>query len=256
LTAAVTHEKIALVTGAGAGIGRATSLALVRAGYTVVLAGRTLAPLEATAEMASKFASQRTWVVPTDVANPIAVNNLFAKIESNYGRIDVLFNNAGMFAPTIPMDEITFEQWSQVVNINLTGSFLCAQGAMRLMKKQTPMGGRIINNGSISAHAPRPMSAPYTSTKHAITGLTKSIALDGRAYNIACSQIDIGNAATDMTTAMAAGIMQPRGDLMVEDRMNVTHVADMVVHIANLPLDTNVLFTTIMATKMPMVGRG
>ena len=197
-----------------------------------------------------------TLAVATDASNPDSVKVLFDKIEGTYGRIDVIFNNAGMGAPTIPMDEITFEQWSSVVGINLTGSFLCAQAAMRLMKKQTPMGGRIINNGSISAHAPRPMSAPYTSTKHAITGLTKSIALDGRDHNIACSQIDIGNAATEMTTRMANGVIQPRGDMMVEDRMDVNHVADMVVHIANLPLETNVLFTTIMATKMPLVGRG
>ncbi len=251
-----TQQKIALVTGAGTGIGRATALALVRAAYTVVLAGRTADSLQATADMAAQISANRTLVVPTDASNPDSVNALFAKIESTYGRIDVIFNNAGMGAPTIPMDEITFDQWSAVVGINLTGSFLCAQGAMRLMKKQTPMGGRIINNGSISAHAPRPMSAPYTSTKHAITGLTKSIALDGRSHNIACSQIDIGNAATDMTTRMTAGVIQPRGDMVVEDRMDVNHVADAVVNIANLPLETNVLFMTIMATKMPLVGRG
>ncbi|MEN9587468.1 MAG: hypothetical protein RIT15_1043 [Pseudomonadota bacterium] len=250
------NNKIAMVTGAGTGIGRATSLALVRSGYTVVLAGRKMDALQATADMASSIRVGSTLAVATDASNPDSVKALFEKIESTYGRIDVIFNNAGMGAPTIPMDEITFEQWSAVVGINLTGSFLCAQGAMRLMKKQSPMGGRIINNGSISAHAPRPMSAPYTSTKHAITGLTKSIALDGRAHNIACSQIDIGNAATDMTERMTKGVIQPRGDLIVEDRMDVNHVADMVVHIANLPLETNVLFTTIMATKMPLVGRG
>jgi NAD(P)-dependent dehydrogenase (short-subunit alcohol dehydrogenase family) len=256
MTTSNSNNKIAMVTGAGTGIGRATALALVRAGYTVVLAGRKLDALQATADMASAIRAGSALPVATDASNPDSVNALFAKIEATYGRIDVIFNNAGMGAPAIPMDEITFEQWSSVVGINLTGSFLCAQGAMRLMKKQTPMGGRIINNGSISAHAPRPMSAPYTSTKHAITGLTKSIALDGRTHNIACSQIDIGNAITEMTERMAAGVIQPRGDMMVEDRMDVNHVADMVVHIANLPLETNVLFTTIMATKMPLVGRG
>jgi NAD(P)-dependent dehydrogenase (short-subunit alcohol dehydrogenase family) len=251
-----THNKIAMVTGAGTGIGRATALALVRAGYTVVLAGRKLDALQATADMASAIRAGSALPVATDVGNPADVNALFAKIESTYGRIDVIFNNAGMGAPTIPMDELTFEQWSAVVGVNLTGSFLCAQAAMRLMKKQSPMGGRIINNGSISAHAPRPMSAPYTSTKHAITGLTKSIALDGRNFNITCSQVDIGNAITEMTERMAKGVIQPRGDMVVEDRMDVNHVADMVVHIANLPLETNVLFTTIMASKMPFVGRG
>ena len=252
----MTTPRIAMVTGAGTGIGKATSLALVRAGYTVVLAGRKLDALQSTVDAADQIRARSTLAVPTDVSSPDSVKSLFEKIESAYGRIDVIFNNAGMGAPTIPMDELTFEQWSAVVGVNLTGSFLCAQAAMRLMKKQSPMGGRIINNGSISAHAPRPMSAPYTSTKHAITGLTKSIALDGRAHNIACSQVDIGNAATDMTERMTKGVIQPRGDFIVEDRMDVNHVADMVVHIANLPLETNVLFTTIMATKMPLVGRG
>lgn len=252
----MTPAKIAMVTGAGSGIGRASSLAFVRAGYHVVLAGRTRASLQATADMASQIAPARTLVVPTDAGNHQSVEALFQTIEATYGRIDVIFNNAGMGAPAIAMDEITFEQWSAVVAVNLTGAFLCAQGAMRLMKKQNPMGGRIINNGSISAQAPRPMSAPYTATKHAITGLTKSIALDGRAHNIACSQIDIGNAATEMTERMAAGILQANGSVMVEDRMDVNHVADAVVHIANLPLESNVLFMTIMATKMPLVGRG
>jgi NAD(P)-dependent dehydrogenase (short-subunit alcohol dehydrogenase family) len=250
------NNKIAMVTGAGTGIGRASALALVRSGYSVVLVGRKADALQATADMASTIRAGSTLPVATDVGNPADVNALFSKIESTYGRIDVIFNNAGMGAPTIPMDELTFEQWSAVVGVNLTGSFLCAQAAMRLMKKQSPMGGRIINNGSISAHAPRPMSAPYTATKHAITGLTKSIALDGRTHNITASQIDIGNAITEMTERMAKGVIQPRGDMVVEDRMDVNHVADMVVHIANLPLETNVLFTTIMATKMPFVGRG
>ncbi len=244
-------SKIALVTGAGSGIGRAVSLALQKAGYTVVAAGRRAAELEKTAA-----AGDRILAVPTDVTQPASVQALFDRIDAGYGRLDVLFNNAGMGAPAIPMDELTFEQWSAVVNVNLTGSFLCAQHAMRLMKRQTPRGGRIINNGSISATAPRPHSAPYTATKHAITGLTKSISLDGRAFDIACGQIDIGNAATEMTERMTLGVPQANGTTMIEPRMDVQNVADAVVFMAGLPLTANVQFMTVMATTMPLVGRG
>lgn len=240
-------SKIALVTGAGSGIGRAVSLALGSAGYSVVLAGRRKEELEKTAAQGKDML-----VVPTDVTNPESVNALFSRLE----RLDLLFNNAGMGAPAIPMDELTFEQWTAVVNVNLTGAFLCAQHAMRLMKKQIPRGGRIVNNGSISATAPRPNSAPYTATKHAITGLTKSISLDGRPFDIACGQIDIGNAATEMTERMAKGIIQANGTMMAEPRMDVKHVADAVVYMASLPLEANVQFMTVMATKMPLVGRG
>ena len=245
-------SKIALVTGAGSGIGRAVSLALHQAGYTVVIAGRRAAELEKTAALAR----DRVLAVPTDVTQPAAVQALFDRLVSAYGRLDVLFNNAGMGAPAIPMDELTFEQWTAVVNVNLTGAFLCAQHAMRLMKQQTPRGGRIINNGSISATAPRPHSAPYTATKHAITGLTKSISLDGRAFDIACGQIDIGNAATEMTERMTLGVPQANGTMMIEPRMDVKHVADTVVHMASLPLTANIQFVTVMATTMPLVGRG
>jgi NAD(P)-dependent dehydrogenase (short-subunit alcohol dehydrogenase family) len=241
-------SKVALVTGAGSGIGRAVSLALGAAGFSVVLAGRRLPELEKTAALATG----KTLVVPADVTNPESVQALFSKIE----RLDLLFNNAGMGAPAVPMDELTFEQWTAVVNVNLTGAFLCAQHAMRLMKTQDPRGGRIINNGSISATAPRPNSAPYTATKHAITGLTKSISLDGRPFDIACGQIDIGNAATEMTERMSKGIQQANGTTMVEPRMDVKHVADAVVYMASLPLEANVQFMTVMATKMPLVGRG
>jgi NAD(P)-dependent dehydrogenase (short-subunit alcohol dehydrogenase family) len=240
-------NKVALVTGAGSGIGRAVSIALASAGYSVVLAGRRKEELEKTSVVA-----KGSIVVPTDVANPQSVDALFSKLD----RLDLLFNNAGMGAPAVPMDELSFEQWNAVVSVNLTGSFLCAQHAMRVMKKQDPRGGRIINNGSISATAPRPNSAPYTATKHAITGLTKSISLDGRPFDIACGQIDIGNAATEMTERMASGILQANGSMMVEPRMNVQHVADAVVYMASLPLDANVQFMTVMATKMPLVGRG
>jgi NAD(P)-dependent dehydrogenase (short-subunit alcohol dehydrogenase family) len=239
--------KTALVTGAGSGIGRAVSVALSTAGFSVVLAGRRKEELEKTAAMGKGMLA-----VPCDVTNPESVKALFSNLE----RLDLLFNNAGMGAPAIPMDELTFEQWTAVVNVNLTGAFLCAQHAMRLMKTQTPRGGRIINNGSISATTPRPNSAPYTATKHAITGLTKSISLDGRPFDIACGQIDIGNAATEMTERMANGILQANGSMMVEPRMNVKHVADAVVYMASLPLDANVQFMTVMATKMPLVGRG
>jgi NAD(P)-dependent dehydrogenase (short-subunit alcohol dehydrogenase family) len=240
-------SKIALVTGAGSGIGRSVSLALGSAGFSVVLAGRRREELEKTAAQGNNML-----VVPTDVTNPESVTALFSTLD----RLDLLFNNAGMGAPAIPMDELTFEQWSEVVNVNLTGAFLCAQHAMRLMKTQTPRGGRIINNGSISATTPRPNSAPYTATKHAITGLTKSISLDGRPFDIACGQIDIGNAATEMTDRMANGILQANGTMMVEPRMDVKHVADAVVYMASLPLDANVQFMTVMATKMPLIGRG
>ena len=242
--------KIAIVTGAGSGIGRAASLALNAAGYQVILAGRRAEQLEQTAS------SSKMLVVPTDVGNPDSVRALFAKTKEAFGRVDVLFNNAGIGAPGIPMEELTYEQWNSVVQVNLTGAFLCAQEAIRMMKAQQPRGGRIINNGSISAHAPRPNSAPYTATKHAITGLTKSISLDGRNFDIACGQIDIGNAATALTERMAAGILQANGSTMVEPRMDLKHVADAVVYMANLPLEANVQFMTVMATKMPFVGRG
>jgi len=242
--------KVALVTGAGSGIGRAASLALHAAGYQVVLAGRRAAQLEQTAD------STPMLVVPTDVGQPDSVRALFSRIRDVFGRLDVLFNNAGIGAPGIPMEELTYEQWNSVVQVNLTGAFLCAQEAIRMMKAQQPRGGRIINNGSISAHVPRPNSAPYTATKHAITGLTKSISLDGRNFAIACSQIDIGNAATQLTERMAAGILQANGSTMVEPRMDLKHVADAIVYMANLPLEANVQFLTVMATKMPFVGRG
>jgi NAD(P)-dependent dehydrogenase (short-subunit alcohol dehydrogenase family) len=223
--------------------------------YSVVLAGRRAVELERTAKAASPSVG-RILVVPTDVSKPDAVRALFAQIKNEFGRLDLLFNNAGIGAPSVPIDELTYEQWNAVVGVNLTGSFLCAQEAIRLMKTQHPRGGRIINNGSISAHAPRPNSAPYTATKHAITGLTKSISLDGRDHDIACSQIDIGNAATEMTEPMKAGVRQANGTVAVEPRMDVKHVADAVLYMASLPLDTNVQFLTLMATKMPFIGRG
>lgn len=250
-----TRNKVALVTGAGSGIGRGVALALHSAGYSVVLAGRRAIELQHTA--AARQPSDREMIaVPTDVSKPDLVDALFAQIRDKFSRIDVLFNNAGAGAPPVPIDELTYEQWSTVVDVNLTGSFLCAQEAIRLMKTQSPRGGRIINNGSISAHAPRPNSAPYTATKHAITGLTKSISLDGRAYDIACSQIDIGNAATEMTEPMAKGVLQANGATVAEPRMDVRYVAEAVLYIVSLPLDANVQFLTLMATKMPFVGRG
>jgi len=247
--------KVAMVTGAGSGIGRATSLALLAAGYRVVLAGRRLGALQETAALSGAL-SANALAVPADVSDPASVAALFDATRKAFARLDLLFNNAGTATPPVPLEELSFEQWKAVVDINLTGVFLCTQQAFRLMKSQTPRGGRIINNGSISAHAPRPLSAPYTATKHAITGLTKSCSLDGRAYDIACGQIDIGNAATDMTERMSTGVLQPNGQLMVEARMDVAHVANAVVHMASLPLEANVQFMTVMATKMPFVGRG
>jgi len=249
----MTH-KVAMVTGAGSGIGRAVALALGQAGYLVTLTGRREAELLRTRDLAGGDAF--ALVVPCDVSQPESVKHLFQATKDRFGRLDVLFNNAGMGAPAIPMEQLTFEQWSAVVSVNLTGAFLCAQQAILLMKAQSPHGGRIINNGSISAHVPRPNSAPYTATKHAITGLTKSISLDGRAFNIACSQIDIGNAATEMTEKMTAGVLQANGATEVEPRMDVKHVADAVVYMASLPLDANVQFMTVMATNMPFIGRG
>ena len=248
-------EKIAIVTGAGTGIGKAVALALLREGYSVVLAGRRKELLEATAREGTSSRS-RALVVPTDVSNPASVSALFARAKAEFGRLDLLFNNAGTGAPPLPLEDLTYEQWKTVVEINLTGVFLCTQEAFKLMKAQEPRGGRIINNGSISAHAPRPNSAPYTATKHAITGLTKSTSLDGRKYDIACGQIDIGNAATDMTARMRNGVPQAHGAVAVEPTMAVQHVAGAVVYMASLPLDANVQFLTVMATKMPFVGRG
>jgi NAD(P)-dependent dehydrogenase (short-subunit alcohol dehydrogenase family) len=247
--------KVAAVTGAGSGIGKQSALALLREGYAVALAGRRKEALDATVSEAGAD-RERALAVATDVGDPQSVDAFFAKIREAFGRLDVLFNNAGVNAPGIPFEDLTFEQWQRVVDINLTGSFLCAQAAFRLMKEQQPMGGRIINNGSISAHVPRPNSAPYTATKHAITGLTRSLALDGRKYDICSSQIDIGNAATEMAIRMKDGVPQADGSIGVEPLMDVQHVARAVVHMANMPLDANVQFMTVMATKMPFIGRG
>ena len=247
--------KVAIVTGAGSGIGKAAALALLQHGYRVALAGRRREPLEQIAAAAGD-ARNRALVVPTDVADPESVSALFARAKEAFGRLDVLFNNAGIGAPAVPLEDLTFDQWKKVVDINLTGMFLCTQEAFRLMKSQEPRGGRIINNGSISAHAPRPNSAPYTATKHAVTGLTKSTSLDGRKYDIACGQIDIGNAATDLAARMASGVPQANGQIAVEPLMDVAHVANAIVHMASLPLEANVQFMTVMATKMPFVGRG
>ncbi len=249
------RSKVAIVTGAGSGIGRAVALAMQSAGYSVVLAGRRLANLEQTAAMADHKASKML-PVPTDVSQPNDVRALFARTRDEFGRVDVLFNNAGMDAPGIAIEDLSYDQWSKVVGVNLTGAFLCAQEAIRLMKVQQPRGGRIINNGSLSAHVPRPNSTPYTATKHAITGLTKCISLDGRKYDIACGQIDIGNAVTEMTEKWAVGALQADGETMVEPRLDVRHVADAVLYMADLPLDANVQFMTVMATKMPFIGRG
>jgi NAD(P)-dependent dehydrogenase (short-subunit alcohol dehydrogenase family) len=248
-------EKVAIITGAGSGIGRAAALALLSEGYSVVLAGRRRDALEKTVAEAGPD-GMRALVIPADVSDAASVRTLFDATKATFGRLDLLFNNAGTSAPAIPLEDLTAEEWRRVVDVNFTGAFLCTQAAFRLMKGQTPRGGRIINNGSISAHAPRPNSAPYTATKHAITGLTKSTALDGRKYDIACGQIDIGNAETDMTVRMKAGALQANGELAVEPTMAVEHVARAVVYMASLPLDANVLFLTVMATKMPLVGRG
>ena len=245
--------KVVLVTGAGTGIGRAVALAFLRDGHSVVLAGRRVEPLQS---VAKDSGTDRALAVPTDVGNPDSVAALFAQITAKFGRLDVLVNNAGVSGLGMNFEDIGFEQWQNIVNINLTGSFLCAQGAFKIMKDQLPQGGRIINNGSISAHAPRPNSAPYTATKHAITGLTKSLSLDGRKHNIACGQIDIGNALTELSARMTKGVPQANGEIAVEPMMEATEVADAVVHMASLPLSTNVQFMTIMATKMPFVGRG
>ena len=249
------ESPVALVTGAGSGIGRAVCHALLDAGYDLVLAGRRLEPLEETVALTG-VNDDRALCVPTDVGKPGPVIALFAAAEARFGRLDLLFNNAGSFTPGIPLEELSYEQWQQTVDVNLTGPFLCAQQAIRMMKAQSPRGGRIINNGSISAQAPRPLSAPYTSTKHAITGLTKSISLDCRNDNIACGQIDIGNAETPMTQAMPKGVPQANGERLPEPVMDVEHVARAVLQMASLPLDANVQFMTIMATRMPYIGRG
>jgi NAD(P)-dependent dehydrogenase (short-subunit alcohol dehydrogenase family) len=246
-------RKIAVVTGAGSGVGKAIALALSGEGYAVVLAGRRREPLE---EVARAAGAAPTLAVPTDIAEPASVDALFAATREAFGRLDLLVNNAGIGAPPVPLEELSVERWRAVVDINLTGAFLCTQHAFRMMKAQTPRGGRIINNGSISAYAPRPNSAPYTATKHAILGLTRSTALDGRPFDIACGEIDIGNAATDMTARMAEGVMQANGTLAPEPTIDPAHVARAVVYMASLPLDANVLTMTVMATKMPFVGRG
>jgi len=247
-------QKIALVTGAGSGIGRAAALALVADGWDTILVGRRMDKLEEA--VAEAHGPGRAMPIACDVTNAEQVEVVFTRIERELGRLDLLFNNAGMSARAVPIDEIPVETWREVVDVNVTGSFLCARAAFGLMRRQRPMGGRIINNGSISAHAPRPGSAPYTTTKHAITGLTKTLALDGRPFDIACGQIDIGNAYTDMAARMAEGVPQADGTVRAEATMDVRHVADAVVHMAGLPLDANVLFMTVMATKMPFVGRG
>ena len=248
------HHRVAIVTGAGTGIGRAVTLALLREGYRVALAGRRREPLERTATESE--GAKRALVVPADVSDAASVQALFAAVRESFGRLDLLFNNAGIFIPGMEIDALSVEQWKAVVDINLTGSFLCAREAFRMMKAQDPSGGRIINNGSISAHAPRPNSVAYTATKHAITGLTKSLSLDGRCYDIACGQIDIGNARTEIAAPMAKGVPQANGQTAVEPLMDLDHVASAVLYMASLPLDTNVQFMTIMATKMPFVGRG
>ena len=249
------NGKVAMITGAGTGIGRACALAMLREGYSVVLVGRRPAPLEQTRSDAGA-GRERALAAPADVSDPVSVRALFAKTKEVFGRLDFLFNNAGINAPGIPMEELTVEQWRNVVDVNLTGVFLCTREAFKLMKSQTPRGGRIVNNGSISAHAPRPNSAPYTSTKHAITGLTKCTSLDGRKYDIACGQLDIGNALTEMTARMADGVPQANGEVAVEPLMDPENVARALVCMASLPLDANVQTMTVMATKMPFVGRG
>lgn len=251
----ISNHKVAVVTGAGSGIGRAVALELLSAGYRVVLAGRRQDVLEET-RTAAGLDAVRALVIPTDVTRENEVKALFEQTQREYGRVDVLFNNAGKSGAAVPIDEFSAQEWREIVDVNLTGMFLCAQAAFHVMRHQSPQGGRIINNGSISATAPRPMSIAYTATKHAVTGLTKSISLDGRAYNIACGQIDIGNAGTDMTERMKKGILQANGEIMPEPIMDVAHVAQTVRTMADFPLETNVQFVTIMATKMPFVGRG
>ena len=248
------HSKVAIVTGAGTGVGKAAALALLADGYRVVLAGRRLEPLAEV--IAESGAADRALAVPTDVANPESVKALFDAAVAKFSRVDVLFNNAGVSAPAIPLEDLTFAQWKNVVDINFTGVFLCIQQAFRVMKAQTPRGGRIINNGSISATTPRPNSSPYTSTKHAVKGLTKTAALDGRKYDIAVGQIDIGNAATEMAQRMATGVIQANGEIAIEPLMDVAIVGQSVLYMASLPLSANVLFHTVMATNMPFVGRG
>jgi len=248
-------DKFALITGGGLGVGKASALALARAGWNVALAGRRLDPLAAAAREIEAI-GRRSFAHSCDVGDPDAVAALFAAVEKEFGRLDLLFNNAGVNAPGVPMEDLTYAQWKMVVDANLTGAFLCAQGAIRLMKRQTPRGGRIINNGSISAHAPRPNSAPYTATKHAITGLTKSIALDCRQFDIACGQIDIGNALTEMAFRMTTGVPQADGRIAIEPTIDPREVGEAILHMASLPLSTNILTMTIMATKMPFVGRG
>jgi NAD(P)-dependent dehydrogenase (short-subunit alcohol dehydrogenase family) len=250
-----TRSRVAVVTGAGSGIGKAASIGLLKAGYAVVLAGRRAETLDRTIQDAGDDGSHAVGV-QCDVSDPESVRALFARTKQAFGRLDVLFNNAGINAPGVSLEELTVQQWQSVVDTNLTGVFLCTQQAFALMKDQTPRGGRIINNGSISAYTPRPNSAAYTATKHAVAGLTKSTSLDGRKYDIACGQIDIGNAATEMTTRMAQGILQANGEVMVEPRLDLEHVVDAVVYMAGLPLDANVQFMTLMATKMPFIGRG
>jgi NAD(P)-dependent dehydrogenase (short-subunit alcohol dehydrogenase family) len=250
-----TASRIAVITGAGTGIGKASALALMRHGWSVVLSGRRKELLEDVARE-GQATGQRSLVVPTDVSDPASIRNLFARTKETFGRLDLLFNNAGIGAPAVPMEDLPFEKWKAVVDTNLTGSFVCTQEAIKIMKDQTPRGGRIINNGSISAHAPRPNSVAYTSTKHAMTGLTKSTSLDGRKYDIACGQIDVGNAETPLASRMRDGVPQAHGEIRPEPLMDVQHVADAVVYMASLPLDANVMFLTVMATKMPFVGRG
>ncbi len=250
-----TRIKTAIITGAGSGVGRAAALALHSEGYSVTLAGRRLDALEETAALASS-SGERTLVVPTDITDAASVSDLFSRTVSAFGRVDVLFNNAGIGARPVPMEELEIEEWRAVVDVNLTGTFLCTQEAFRIMKSQQPKGGRIINNGSISAHTPRPNSAPYTATKHAISGLTRSTSLDGRAHDIACGQIDIGNALTDMTARMAGGVAQANGSIAVEPTMDVNDIGRAIIYMAGLPLGANVLFMTVMASNMPFVGRG
>jgi NAD(P)-dependent dehydrogenase (short-subunit alcohol dehydrogenase family) len=245
--------KVAIVTGAGSGIGKQVAIALAREGYSVALAGRRREPIAATASEIKKSAML---VVPTDVSDPAAVKALFEGTREKFGRLDLLFNNAGVGARPLPLEELAFEQWKKIIDINLNGAFLCTQEAFRIMKAQQPQGGRIINNGSISAHAPRPNSAPYTASKHGMSGLTKATSLDGRKYNIACGQIDIGNAATEMTARMGQGVPQANGAIQAEPTFDANHVARAVIYMASLPLDANVLFMTVMATAMPFVGRG